>query len=337
MTAVRIAVLGRDPLARALAGLAAGNGNEAALWPPAESGESVPARLRQTVDPADAARGAALIVLGEAGESLDATLEALGGVVEGDQVLLHVLARLLPGEDRPLRISERIAAKSCLKKLGVLAGPLAPADLADKRPAAASVASPFRETLRLARRIFETPRLRLFETDDLAGVELGAALSELFGAAIGVARELGLGAGPIAFVVARAVAEMARLGSLLGARPETFSGLSGLGRLAAFAADAEAPAVALGRRFARPGAVENDFAPTMETLRLAIGFARRRGVATPILFALDEIVAGRLSPEAAADRLLAADAGRETGLSGGNPPHRSGPLVNVRDAAKRSR
>lgn len=79
--------------------------------------------------------------------------------------------------------------------------------------------------------LFTLPHFRSYTTDDLAGIELGGAVKNVYAIAAGMAHGLGLGDNAVAALVTRALAEMTRLGTALGGRPETFSGLSGVGDL----------------------------------------------------------------------------------------------------------
>ena len=81
--------------------------------------------------------------------------------------------------------------------------------------------------------IFTTNAFRCYTSDDVAGIELGAAMKNVFGIAAGIAEGLGLGDNAIAALVTRGLAEMTRLGTHLGGKMETFIGLSGVGDLMA--------------------------------------------------------------------------------------------------------
>lgn len=79
--------------------------------------------------------------------------------------------------------------------------------------------------------LFTFPHFRSYTSDDLAGIELGGAVKNVYAIAAGMAHGLGLGDNAVAALVTRALAEMSRLGIALGGRMETFSGLSGVGDL----------------------------------------------------------------------------------------------------------
>lgn len=79
--------------------------------------------------------------------------------------------------------------------------------------------------------LFTFPNFRSYTSDDLAGIELGGAVKNVYAIATGMAHGLGLGDNAVAALVTRALAEMSRLGTALGGRMETFAGLSGVGDL----------------------------------------------------------------------------------------------------------
>ncbi|MDB5846879.1 MAG: glycerol-3-phosphate dehydrogenase [Rhodoferax sp.] len=114
---------------------------------------------------------------------------------------------------------------------GVLSGTSLALEVARGQPTAlvAASASPVvREALVAA---FHSPALRIYASDDIAGVEVGGAVKNVLAIATGLCDGLGLGLNARAALITRGLAEMTRLGVALGARPETFMGLSGLGDL----------------------------------------------------------------------------------------------------------
>ena len=204
-----------------------------------------------------------------------------------------------------------------MKTIGVLAGPLLEGELVGKQPAALVVASAFRRVARMAKRVFTSNRFQVFESSDMVGVELGAALAEAYSISCGIADGLGFGAGTIALLVTRSLAEMARLGAVLGARTDTFSGLSGLGDLVACARGRGCPGfrlgVTIGAGLTLDQAMEAIHEPVegVHTLRALAPFARRRNVPMPILVRVSDVLGGRLSPLEAATKLITTEAGED--------------------------
>ncbi|NDG33981.1 MAG: hypothetical protein EBX57_01870, partial [Betaproteobacteria bacterium] len=95
-------------------------------------------------------------------------------------------------------------------------------------PTAVTLACVDGEACTRLQRAFSTSFFRTYTNDDIAGVELGGALKNIFAIAAGVGDGLGLGDNSKAALVTRALAEMIRLGTALGGRRETFAGLSGI-------------------------------------------------------------------------------------------------------------
>jgi glycerol-3-phosphate dehydrogenase (NAD(P)+) len=125
------------------------------------------------------------------------------------------------------RLSELIRRRA----VAVLSGPNFAEEIADGLPAAAVIAS---ADARLAEELQEAVNslaFRVYVNDDLAGVELCAAAKNVIALAAGGVDGLGLGDNAKAALIARGLAEMARLGEACGARAETFSGLAGMGDL----------------------------------------------------------------------------------------------------------
>jgi glycerol-3-phosphate dehydrogenase (NAD(P)+) len=115
--------------------------------------------------------------------------------------------------------------------IGILTGPNHAEEIARDLVTCAVVAS---EDPTLAARLqdlFTLPHFRSYTSDDVAGVEIGGAVKNVYAIAAGMAHGLGLGDNAVAALVTRALAEMTRLGVALGGRKETFSGMSGVGDL----------------------------------------------------------------------------------------------------------
>ncbi|MGC6426684.1 MAG: NAD(P)H-dependent glycerol-3-phosphate dehydrogenase [Akkermansiaceae bacterium] len=129
------------------------------------------------------------------------------------------------------RMSEIISEFFPGNPVAVFSGPNHAEEIAKQLPAASTIGCPSPEIALALRDLFATPRFRAYTNEDIAGVELGGALKNIFAIAAGVASGLKLGDNAIAALATRSLAEMVRLGTALGGKPETFSGLSGVGDL----------------------------------------------------------------------------------------------------------
>jgi len=115
--------------------------------------------------------------------------------------------------------------------IAVLSGPSFAKEAVAKKPTAVTLAAKDKDTALLLQEVFNTNHFRVYTHDDLIGVELGGALKNVMAIASGISDGLGLGDNARAALITRGLAEMRRLGVAMGAKAETFSGLSGLGDL----------------------------------------------------------------------------------------------------------
>lgn len=133
-----------------------------------------------------------------------------------------------------LRMSEVIAQVFSGKfapRIAVISGPSFAAEAARGEPTAVVLASRDAALATELQEEFAGPNFRLYTNDDVLGVELCGAMKNVMAIAAGVCQGLGLGSNPLAALITRGLAEMTRLAVALGARPETLSGLAGLGDL----------------------------------------------------------------------------------------------------------
>ena len=114
---------------------------------------------------------------------------------------------------------------------GILSGPSFAQEVARGLPTALVAASQHGAVRDALVSAFHSPRLRVYANDDIVGVEVGGAVKNVLAIATGLCDGLGLGLNARAALVTRGLTEMSRLGVALGARAETFTGLSGLGDL----------------------------------------------------------------------------------------------------------
>jgi glycerol-3-phosphate dehydrogenase (NAD(P)+) len=133
-----------------------------------------------------------------------------------------------------LRISEvvsTIVTQRFTPQIAVLSGPSFAAEAAMGQPTAVVLASRNAALANELREELAAPNFRLYTNDDVLGVELAGAMKNVIAIAAGVCEGIGLGSNPLAALITRGLAEMTRLAVALGARPETLSGLAGLGDL----------------------------------------------------------------------------------------------------------
>jgi len=133
-----------------------------------------------------------------------------------------------------LRMSEVLSEelpRKLRKRIVVLSGPSHAEEVSRKIPTTVVVASTNEKLNREVQKIFFTPYFRVYTNSDIIGVEMGGALKNIIAVAAGIADGLGLGDNSKAALITRGLVEITRLGKALGAKPATFSGLSGMGDL----------------------------------------------------------------------------------------------------------
>ncbi|MDR1789469.1 MAG: NAD(P)-dependent glycerol-3-phosphate dehydrogenase [Opitutaceae bacterium] len=154
------------------------------------------------------------------------------------------------------------------------------------------------------------PALRVYASDDAAGVELAGAMKNIHAIAAGVCDGLGLGDNARAALLTRSLAEMVRVGTALGARPETFYGLGGLGDLAATCYGDWSRNHEFGRligRGARPADLLRERKTVVEGHRACevfAGLCRARGIEAPVILAVADLLLNGRPPSELAESLM---------------------------------
>ena len=180
--------------------------------------------------------------------------------------------------------------------LAALSGPNIAAELARYLPATAVAAS---DDLHLATRVqqvFSTQWFRVYTNDDVIGVELAGATKNIIAIAAGIVDGLAAGNNAKAALVTRGLVEITRLGVAMGARPETFQGLAGLGDLITTCISPEGrnrtvgERLAKGRKLADVLATMDSVAEGVATTRSVIELARRHNIEMPIAQAVYQVL-----------------------------------------------
>jgi glycerol-3-phosphate dehydrogenase (NAD(P)+) len=192
-------------------------------------GVPLPPEFRWTSD-LDALAGCDLILVvtpSKAFREVSARLSATD--LRDDAVLLSCTKGVERGSG--LRMTQILSESFPKHAIAALSGPSHAEEVARRAPTAVSIACSNASTAQRLQAAFTTRYFRAYTNDDVAGVELGGALKNIFALAAGVSDGLGLGDNSKAALVTRALAEMIRLGTALGGRRDTFAGLSGVGDL----------------------------------------------------------------------------------------------------------
>ncbi|XVQ84491.1 NAD(P)H-dependent glycerol-3-phosphate dehydrogenase [Microbispora siamensis] len=196
-------------------------------------GMRLPDTIRATTDPAEAMEGADFVVLAVPSQTLRANLQVWKPHIPPGAVLVSLMKGVELGTCK--RMSEVICevAEVPERRVAVVSGPNLVPELAQRQPAAAVVACSDEEVAARLQEACHLPWFRTYTNPDVVGVELGGAVKNVIALAVGVAVGMGLGDNVRATLMTRGLAEIARLGAVLGADQHTFAGLAGMGDLVA--------------------------------------------------------------------------------------------------------
>ena len=263
-----------------------------------------------------------LVVIATPMAGLRATLSALNGCRAPVAWLCKGFEAPQPGAQAPsvgLLGHEIRAQVAPALMAGILSGPSFALEVARGQPTALVAASEqavVREALVAA---FHSPTLRVYASDDLVGVEVGGAVKNVLAIATGLCDGLNLGLNARAALITRGLAEMTRLGLALGARAETFMGLSGLGDLVLTATGDLSRNRRVGQLLAQgltlQQAVDSlgHVAEGVYSARTVVQRARALGVDMPISEGVLALLDGQLEPAQAVATLMGREA-RDEGL-----------------------
>ena len=263
-------------------------------------GIKIPASIQITADLKEAIRAGELIVLAVPSQYLQSVLRSMSrhdlkgksfvSVVKGiDIKTLFTMSRLIEQELGKVR-------------LAVLSGPTIAIEVARHIPTTAVAASRNKAFAQRVQAIFSCSYFRVYTNDDVLGVELCGSIKNVIALACGVCDGLGFGTNTKAAILTRGLVEMARFGRALGAKPDTFMGLAGLGDLAttSFSPNSRnrtvGEALGKGRTLAEILGGMDAVAEGVGTAKALHKAAKKIGVDMPITDAVYKIIQGRQAP-----------------------------------------
>jgi glycerol-3-phosphate dehydrogenase (NAD(P)+) len=321
----RAAVLGAGSWGTALSVHLGGCGHEVRLWgrDAALIDEMVARRANPTYLPdvvfpesvtptrslEAALDGAQYVVLAVPSHGLRSVLREAAAAVPRGVVFVSATKGLETGTLR--RMSEVVAEEARHPDpVVVLSGPSFAAEVASGMPTALVAASVDAAAVRAVQEEFRSPSFRLYGSDDVVGVEIGAALKNIIAIAAGAVEAVHLGHNALAALITRGLAEISRLSSAMGGRRETLSGLSGLGDLVLTCTGTLSRNRHVGLELGRGRPLAEILASTrmvaegVTTTAAALALAARHGVELPIAAEMAGVLAGHQTAEAAVSRLM---------------------------------
>jgi glycerol-3-phosphate dehydrogenase (NAD(P)+) len=192
----------------------------------------------------------------------------------------------------------------------VLSGPSFALEVFQQQPTAVVAASADPASAQATQQAFSSRTFRVYSRQDVTGVELAGSLKNVMAIAAGILEGLGLGHNPRAALITRGLAEMTRLGVVLGADPSTFAGLAGMGDLVLTATGqlsrnrALGAAIGQGTRLTEYAAAHRTVAEGVNTTRAALRLAERAGVELPITAKVAEVLFEEKDPRQGIGELM---------------------------------
>ena len=258
---------------------------------------------------ADALRDAELVVSAVPSHGCRAVMKSASAALAAHAVIVSATKGLEAGT--LLRMSEVIAQEAgATHPVVVLSGPSFAIEVARQLPTAILAASHDAAAIELVQHEFRGSSFRLYGSDDVAGVEIGAAMKNIIAIAAGVVEGLGLGHNALAALITRGLAELTRLACAAGGRRETLAGLSGLGDLVLTCTGNLSRNRRVGLELARGRALPEILAGMkmvaegVLTTGAALALGERYGVELPITTQMAEVLSGRTDVRAAIEVLM---------------------------------
>ncbi|TIH35155.1 NAD(P)H-dependent glycerol-3-phosphate dehydrogenase [Subtercola vilae] len=272
-------------------------------------GVNLPQSIRATADLADAVGQSSMVFVSIPSQTLRSNLAALAPLIGPNTVVVSLMKGVEKGTG--LRMSEVLELGLGIDRdrLAVASGPNLALEIAREQPTAAVVSSASLGTAESVAMVASNRYFRSFVNTDVIGTEFGGVLKNLIAVAIGIVDGVGYGENTKASIITRGLAEMTDFAVAYGGRPETMSGLAGLGDLIATASSPlsrnNTAGRLLGQGYSFSDVVErmHQTAEGLSSVAPILTLAAARGVDMPIVQQVSQVLAGTLNPRDIAPHL----------------------------------
>lgn len=333
----KIGVLGAGTWGIALARMLARSQYEVTVWSalakeveeysrtrrhPNLPGMEIPAEIIFTTELKEACEGKEILLFAVPSVFVRQTAQKVAPFISDGQIIVDVAKGI--EADTLMTMSEVI--KDELQKCGnhsgvrlvALSGPTHAEEVAKDLPTTIVSASKDLRAAELVQDVFMNTCMRVYVNEDIRGVELCGAMKNIIALACGISKGLGYGDNTRAALITRGLAEISRLGLAMGCKPETFSGLAGVGDLIVTATSVHSRNNRAGELIGRgntPTEAIQKIGMVVESINAlpaAMRLAQKYEVEMPLTFAADAIISGKLTPADAVYKLMEREARPET-------------------------
>ena len=321
----QVAIIGSGSWGMALATHLAKNGNKVKVWSFSEEEKNAINQERKCIQLPD-------LVIPEGIECSTSYEE----VLEGTEIVIHVtpsrVLRKVIREYKPYLKNQPVVicskglendtlttlsdvAKQELpnQKIGIFSGPSHAEEVCQGVPTAIVIGSEDNEVISDIQEIFMNNKMRIYASNDIKGVELGGALKNIIAFCSGIAAEMNMGDNTFAALITRGLVEIARLGEKMGAKKETFYGLSGLGDLIVTCLSEHSRNRKAGKLVGKGLSLEEvrkEVGMTIESIdniEAAYKLSKKYNIEMPIVNAVYDVLYNGLKPEDAVTMLMTRD------------------------------
>ncbi len=323
----RIGVLGAGTWGMALARMLCLDGHEVTVWSALEKevtefsasrrhpnlpGMVIPDEIRFTADLEEVCGGRDLLLFAVPSVFVRSTAKAAAAYVPEGQLIADAAKGIEPGTHLTMTgiIADELGKAGKTARLAALSGPTHAEEVAKDMLTAIVSASKDPETARTVQEIFMNRNMRVYTNDDVLGIELCGALKNVIALAAGISTGAGNGDNAKAAIITRGIHEIGRLGSAMGCRRETFSGLAGIGDLIVTATSMHSRnnrcGLLIGQGMAPQEAIKEVgmVVEGVNALPAAMELSAQYGVEMPLAAAVDRIVTYGEDPARISEELM---------------------------------
>lgn len=323
-----VSILGAGTWGTALGILYASKGYDVRIWSalpeeideinatgvhPKLPGVPLPKSIVFTKSMEQACEGADMVVFATPSAFIRQTAHAARSILPVGQVVVSVAKGI--EHDTLMTMTDVVADEfeGLDPKIACLSGPTHAEEVSRKMPTVIVAASDDETVARFVRNLTSCPFMRVYVNDDMRGVELCGAVKNVIALASGISSGLGYGDNARAAIITRGLAEMTRLGRAAGCREATFEGLAGLGDLVVTCSSEHSRNNKAGRLMGEGLTAQQATREVgmvvegLAALPAIVRMARQNDVEMPIVFTVDDIVAGRMEAVDALSALYSRD------------------------------
>lgn len=322
-----IGVIGAGSWGTALARLLSNNGHKVTVWSIMEQeiemlvkerehkdklpGVKLPENMEFTTDLKATVKKSEVLVLAVPSPFTRETSKNMAPYVKEGQIIVNVAKGI--EENTLMTLSEIIEEEIPQAEVAVLSGPSHAEEVGRGIPTTIVVGAKKKKTAQYLQNIFMNKVFRVYISPDVLGIELGAALKNVVALAAGIADGLGYGDNTKAALITRGISEIARLGTTMGGRWETFTGLTGIGDLIVTCASMHSrnrrAGILIGKGYTMDEAMKEVkmVVEGVYSAKAAMGLAEKYGVQLPIIEQVNEVLFNGKSAAEVVESLMLRD------------------------------